>query len=94
MKTLGNVLMLYSAVVLISSPLLYAWWSRNDWRKTRGGKHLMAYMGGLALVMCFAVAGLLWGPLPQWVRPFVWTVIGFIGSWRLFLLYQTRYRGE
>lgn len=99
MKTLGTLLMLYSAVVLISSPLLYAWWSRNDWRNTRGGKHVMAYMAGLALVMCFALAGFVvrltgHGALPDWVRPFVWLVIAFIGTWRLALLFQTRYRGE
>lgn len=94
MRLLGDLLVIYSATVLISSPLLYAWWSRNDWRLTRGGRHLMAYMGGLAVVMVFAFANLFWGPLPSWVRPLVWTIVAFIGTWRLVLLYQTRYRGD
>lgn len=92
MRTLGTVLMLYSAVVLIASPVLFVWWSRNDWRKTRGGRHVMAYMAGLALIMCFAVAGLFHGQLPHWVRPLVWAILGFIATWRLVLLYKTRYR--
>lgn len=99
MKNLGNLLMLYSAVVLISSPGLYAYWSRNDWRKTPGGRHLMAFMAGLAIVMCFAVSSLISrqtgnGDLPPAVRPIVWTIIAFIASWRLLLLFKTRYRGE
>ena len=99
MTILGNVLMLYAAVVLISSPVLYAWWSRGDWRLTPYGRHVMAFMGGLALVMCFAVASLVMhttrhGDLPGTVRPIVWVIVSFIASWRLWLLWRSRYRGE
>ena len=94
MTILGNVLMLYAAVVLISSPVLYAWWSRGDWRLTPYGRHVMAFMGGLALVMCFAVLNLLIGPLPAWIRPVVWVIVSVVASWRLWLLWRSRYRGE
>ena len=99
MTVLGNVLMLYAAVVLISSPLLYHWWSRGDWRFNPNGRHVMAFMGGLALVMCFAVASLVMratghGELPHLVRPLVWVIVSFIASWRLWLLWRSRYRGE
>jgi drug/metabolite transporter (DMT)-like permease len=99
-KTLGSALMLYSAVVLIASPICYWVWSRGDWRKTRAGRHLMAFMGGLALVMVLSVTSFVSvhllerGPLPDWVRPLVWLIVGFIGTWRLALLWQTRYRGD
>ena len=99
MTILGNVLMLYAAAVLISSPVLYHWWSRGDWRLTTSGRHVMAFMAGLALVMCFAVASLVMratdhGDLPRMVRPIVWVIVSFIASWRLWLLWRSRYRGE
>lgn len=97
---LGNVLMLVSAAILIPCPPLYWWWSRGDWRQTEGGRHLMAFMSGLAIVMCFAVTNFVSlyilhkGPLPLWVRPVTWGIVAFIAGWRLRLLYVSRYRGE
>lgn len=97
---LGTILMLASAAILIPCPPLYWWWSRGDWRETPGGRHLMAFMGGLAIVMVLAVANFVSvvllhrGPLPDWCRPLSWGIVLFIAAWRMLLLHRTRYRGD
>lgn len=85
MRTAGNFLLGFAAVALIAAPFVYHWRTRGWWRDTTTGWHIMAFMGVLSEVTCFAVANLFFD-LPSWVRPFVWASIGVVAWWRLILV--------
>ena len=83
---MGTALMLFAAVALILFPPCYHLRTRGRWLRTPGGPHLMSFMGVLGVVMCFAVANVVF-ELPSWVRPLVWFLIGCVSWWRLGLLF-------
>ena len=95
MRTLGTVFMLVAAVAFVVSPVAYHVWSRGKWRNTPAGWHFMSYMGVMGLVMFLAIGAVLLGPLPAWVRPLVWLIIGVVAWWRLVLIFtETRHDRE
>ena len=87
MRSVGNVFLYLAAVALILFPPCYHFSTRGAWRRSAMGVHLMSFMGVLGLVMCFAMANALFGPLPTWVRPLVWALIAVVAWWRLILLF-------
>lgn len=44
--------------------VLYAIWTRGDWRLTREGRHLMAFRASLVLFMGMAVVNNIWPAYP------------------------------
>ncbi len=93
MRALGTALMFIAAAALITFPPLYHFRTRGRWRRSPMGVHLMSFMGALGMVMVFAIANVVAGPLPEWVRPFVWLSIAAVSWWRIgVLIYETRRR--
>lgn len=93
MRTLGNTLLTVAAVALIAFPFCYQLATRGAWRKTQMGWHLMSYNGVIALVVTFALLNIAL-PLPEWVRPLTWFLVGVVGWWRLVLLFVVQYRPD
>ena len=91
MKTLGDVLMLATSGALIPFPVVYHILTDGYWRRTAMGIHLMVFMAVLSEVMCWADANVLWGPLPEWIRPLLWFQIGVVSWWRLLILIQVQH---
>lgn len=85
------VLVLTAAAAFIAFPIAYQWTTGGAWINSVMGRHLMGFMGVIALVMVLAVWTRLAGPLPEWVRPAVWAAINFIAWWRLFLVIRLRH---
>lgn len=84
--------MFVAAAALILFPPCYHFATRGAWAKTVMGWHLMSFMGVLGVVMAFAVASAVWGPLPTFVRPLVWAAIAVVAWWRLILLFVVQHQ--
>ena len=93
MRALGTALMLVAAAALMLFPPCYHLTTRGAWRRSAMGVHLMSFMGVLGLVMCFAVANVVFD-LPSWVRPLTWLLIAVVSWWRLILLFVVQRSGE
>lgn len=59
-----------------------------DWRATRMGRHVMAFMAVCAGTMTYVVASILIGHAPgrDWARLFVYAALGGVVWWRIALL--------
>jgi hypothetical protein len=86
----GNVLVCWSALAGTLSVLVYA---RVPWTHTQWGRHLMAYMVAIALVLDLAVARVLFGDSTWFLvlRLVVFVAIPVVMTWRLVLLVKAQY---
>jgi hypothetical protein len=87
MRLLGNVFLFAAWAAFLVFPVLYHWRSAGSWRHHTMGRHLFFFMVGVLIVLTFAVCNLLWGPLPDWVRPLCFGITAGIGWWRVLLLW-------
>jgi len=87
----GNVLLVISALIATAFVTVYhlsaLWWRSPD------GRHVMAFMAALALVLDLAVLRLFVGH-PEWfetVRTFTFVVIPIVLGWRFSILLKAQF---
>lgn len=89
-RAIGLALLYGSAVLGIAAPVLYAV-LHPGWRRTPEGKHLMLYMGVVALVLSVWSVGALF-KAPEWwdhVRLIAFALLPFVLGWRVWLIVRT-----
>jgi len=88
LRLIGNGLIFWAAAVSTASVLVHA---RVPWRHSEMGRHLMAYMGALALVLVLSCVRLVVGDAPwfQTLRLIVFVAIPLTMTWRLWLQVKT-----
>lgn len=92
LRVIGNGLIFWAAAVGTASVVLHA---RVPWRHSEMGRHLMAYMGALALVLVLSCIRLVFGDAPwfQIVRLVVFVAIPLTMTWRLWLQIKAQREG-
>lgn len=90
-QLIGNGLLVLSALLATAFVIVYhfsaVWWESHD------GRHVMAFMGALALVIDLAVLRLIVGR-PEWfeiVRTLTFTAIPIVLAWRLAILIKAQF---
>ncbi len=86
---IGNVLLTVAAIVATASVVVHA---RVPWRDSQMGRHLMAYMGVIALVLDLGVVRLIIGDYPAFsvIRLVVFVGVPIVMAWRLVLQLQAQ----
>lgn len=84
LQVAGNVLFVWAAVVATASVVVHA---RVSWWRSEMGRHLMAYMGAMAIVLDLGVIRLLAGDsfAFQLVRLVTFISVPIVMTWRLWL---------
>lgn len=67
-----------------------------DWRATRMGRHVMAFMAVCAATMTYVVASVLLGYPPgrDWARVLIYSSLGYVVWWRVVLLLQEQFKAR
>lgn len=86
---IGSWLLVYAAVVGTLSVIVH---SQVQWRRSPMGRHLMAYMAVVALVLDLGAIRFFLGDSPafQWLRLVVFVGIPIVMSQRLYLQIRAR----
>lgn len=89
------VLFVVGTVAAVVSPPCYHVWTRGAWRRTREGRHLMAYMTVLAVALGLtAFAAFVAAPWLIYVAPFVYAALAFVLWQRLWLIWLNQHPKE
>lgn len=95
LETVGNVLLVAGAVPATGSLLIYGlgvtWW------RSRWGRHLVAYMASVALVLDLGIVRLVFGATASWfaaVRVAAFALVVLALWWRLIYIVQAFREGS
>jgi hypothetical protein len=91
MQVIGNVLLVLSALIATAFIVVYHWSAL--WWRSHDGRHVMAFMASLAMVLDLAMLRLVVGR-PEWfeaVRTLTFVTIPVVLSWRFAILIKAQF---
>lgn len=91
--TIGNIELVFAAIPAVCSVAVFA---RVRWWRSRWGRHLMAYMGAVALVLVLGCIRLVYGD-NFWfatLRAVAFGCVGFVLWWRLAYIVEAAFEGS
>ena len=90
-----TVVLFWGAVAgAVTFPVMYHFATGGAWRGSPMGRHLMAFMAGLAVIMGMVAWARTVGPLHPSARLFVYGLLACLFWWRNWLLVKAQRRGR
>lgn len=96
MRWVGNVLLYTSTVIAAVSVIVYHGLSGGRWAHSQEGRHVMAYMASIALILTTWMIGVVF-EVPHWfdtVRLCVFATLPIVLTWRLVLIVRAQLNPE
>lgn len=98
---MDEILWLLGTIMVVAAAGAFAtfvvWYARINWRETPIGRHLMAFMATLSVVILYALFANFF-ETPQaaraWVRFVAWGAVAVVGWWRVYLFIRIERDGR